>query len=217
MITHHASPPAVQDWDVAATIHKLLKLAPRRQNLGAHGKFERDRVIEVGELAHERGSCRIGSHPRIKRRRRIENTGRLHTGENLLPAMLQGAGRQICNTGKLRVRARNAQHDFAQRGFLEYPAARPIAIDRAQLAPCREFLQQERARDIEPVQAFHTQPRLLRIDGKVACARERRQLLREPGSSTQPFDLPLKMNLERQEVANIVERILDLLRRQRSD
>jgi len=103
-----------------------------------------------------------------------------------------------------------AQHKFPQGIVIENPAAWPIALDGAPLAPRGKRARELLTLPVETSETLDARPGLLGIDLKKIMLGKRRELFAEPGCASERLQ-PLEQRVpQRQQVAHIIERILDL-------
>ena len=124
--------------------------------------------------------------------------------------MLDHALRHALEGGERGAAARHAQHDLAQHRVVEDPAAGFVARRRAPFAPGRERLQQPQPAGVPALDAPEPQPCAFGVDRHDIERRERRELFVQPSEAPEPLELAEQPLAQRQQVADVVERVLDL-------
>ena len=110
---------------------------------------------------------------------------------------------------------RHAINYFPQHQIIEYPAAWTIAVDGASLAPGGERAGQGEARVVESLKSFEPLPGAIRIHGGLHRPRQRREFLIQPREAIQAIQRFEQTLAQRQQISHVIERVLDLLVRQR--
>src|SRR4029077_17218428 len=194
----------------------LLEIAACRKHLRDEIELTGRYLADAAQLLDQRRPHRIGTLAAWKCRQRLWHLYTLDALEQLRPAPFDEPGRHLWDLCERGERARHLQHHLAQHRIVEDPAARAVVLQGITLAPRGERAREALTCRVERAQAFQTQPGSLGRNGECALVGERRELLAEPREPSETLELLLQACRERQQITHVIERVLDLLRRQRA-
>jgi hypothetical protein len=143
-------------------------------------------------------------------RRRVGHGGRLDQREQLVAGMFDHALGHVRDGGQGGAVARHARHHLAQHRIVQDPASRLVARHGAPLAPGGERAQQPQASLVPALDAAEPQPSAVGVDRGHIQGFERCKLLGEPSAPPQAVELAEQQFAQRQQMPDIVERVLDL-------
>ncbi len=176
----------------------------------------RDRIDEDGEARDDRLAIRTGRADGLVRQFRFrERETALHGLDDPVAVDLAGPGVEPAELREILAGRGPQMDDRGHHVFGDDVFERHVAIARETVAQDRDLAQDAEFAPIHPHRPGDAQIEALRVDCVTLRIDERAGFFFEPGEAPAPDEPFAQAILQREEVADVVDEVLDLLRRER--